>query len=197
MNAAVAGCKADLRRRLRQQAAAVPAARWQEWSRLACDLLRSRPEWAGATQVLLYYPLQRELDLRPVLREALSSGRTVALPRYRPSQNDYEAAAIAHEERDLQPGWSGIPEPRPTCPAVPLNQLDLVLVPGVGFDSDGRRLGRGKGFYDRLLATVRGIRCGVAVDWQLVDVIPTQPHDEPVNCILMPTRWIACRPRAV
>jgi 5-formyltetrahydrofolate cyclo-ligase len=66
----------------------------------------------------------------------------------------------------------------------------LVLVPGVAFDSHGRRLGRGKGFYDQLLAFVRGTKCGVAFDEQIVPEIPIEPHDVRLNCILTPTRWI-------
>jgi 5-formyltetrahydrofolate cyclo-ligase len=64
------------------------------------------------------------------------------------------------------------------------------LVPGVAFDLHGRRLGRGKGFYDRLLADVRGKTCGVAFDEQIVREVPVEPHDSDVNCILTPTRWI-------
>ena len=73
---------------------------------------------------------------------------------------------------------------------MPLNRLDFVLVPGIAFDLQGRRLGRGKGYYDRLLAEVRGKTCGVAFDEQIVDEIPVEPHDIHVNCILTPTRWI-------
>ncbi|HLP77584.1 MAG TPA: 5-formyltetrahydrofolate cyclo-ligase, partial [Candidatus Paceibacterota bacterium] len=81
------------------------------------------------------------------------------------------------------------------CAPVSLNQLDLVLVPGVAFDACGRRLGRGKGFYDRLLADTRGIKCGVAFDEQIVTGIPVEPHDVLVDCILTPTRWIDCDSR--
>ncbi|MBP9903534.1 MAG: 5-formyltetrahydrofolate cyclo-ligase, partial [Verrucomicrobia bacterium] len=72
----------------------------------------------------------------------------------------------------------------------PLNRLDLVLVPGVAFDPRGGRLGRGQGYYDRLLAGVRGTKCGVAFDEQIVDAVPVGPLDIRLNCILTPTRWI-------
>ena len=73
---------------------------------------------------------------------------------------------------DLEPGQFGVLEPRAACPAVPLNALDLILVPGVGFAPDGRRLGRGKGYYDRLLAGFQGTKCGIAFDWQVAMEIP-------------------------
>ncbi|HOB99685.1 MAG TPA: 5-formyltetrahydrofolate cyclo-ligase [Verrucomicrobiota bacterium] len=189
--------KASLRRQIRARNAEVRGEARGEMSRLACGVLRGRPEWNRAKCVLLYYPLPDELDLRPVLREALAAGRVVALPRYQADRGEYEAAVIQDEGRDLRPGWAGIPEPGPSCPSVALNRLDLVLVPGLGFDRSGRRLGRGKGFYDRLLVSVHGIRCGVAGEWQVLGAVPAEPHDEPVDCILTPMRWICCRPRTV
>ena len=131
------------------------------------------------------------------MREALAAGRLVALPRFCQATGKYEAARIEVEGRDLETGRFGIREPRPTCAPVALNQLDLVLVPGVAFAPDGRRLGRGRGYYDRLLSTVRGVRCGVAAEWQVIPALPALPHDEWVDCILTPLRWIACRQRAV
>jgi 5-formyltetrahydrofolate cyclo-ligase len=68
--------------------------------------------------------------------------------------------------------------------------LDLVLAPGVAFDLQGHRLGRGKGFYDRLLADVRGVKCGVAFDEQIVDAVPVGPLDVGVDCLVTPTRWL-------
>jgi 5-formyltetrahydrofolate cyclo-ligase len=76
------------------------------------------------------------------------------------------------------------------CLAQPVNKLDLVLVPGVAFDLHGRRLGRGKGFYDQLLATVRGTTIGAAFEQQVVREVPVEPHDVYLNCILTPTRWL-------
>ena len=68
-------------------------------------------------------------------------------------------------------------------------RLDLVLVPGVAFDLHGRRLGRGRGYYDRLLSQVGGRTCGVAFDEQVVSEVPVEAHDVLLNCILTPTRW--------
>ena len=76
------------------------------------------------------------------------------------------------------------------CARFPLKHLDLALVPGVGFDVTGHRLGRGRGFYDRLLAEFSGIKCGVAFDHQFVAQIPAEKHDVRMNCILTPTRWL-------
>jgi 5-formyltetrahydrofolate cyclo-ligase len=66
----------------------------------------------------------------------------------------------------------------------------LILVPGVAFDLQGNRLGRGKGFYDRLLAEIRGVKCGVAFEEQIVDEIPVGSHDAAMDFIVTPSRVI-------
>jgi len=65
----------------------------------------------------------------------------------------------------------------------------LILIPGIAFDLHGRRLGRGKGFYDRLLTEIRGVKCGIAFDEQIVEKIPVEPHDVRMDFILTPTRF--------
>ena len=93
-------------------------------------------------------------------------------------------------ETDIATGKFGISEPRPECETIPLDQFDLVLVPGLAFDPGGNRLGRGRGFYDRILAAASGVKCGVAYDFQLLEKIPVEPHDAPVNFIFTPTRCV-------
>ena len=152
--------------------------------------LAARPEWARASSVLLFAPLLDELDVWLLAELALTAGKRVALPAFVPSTSSYAARQIVDPVRDVIVGKFGVREPATTCVDVPLNQLDLVLVPGVAFDARGGRIGRGKGFYDRLLAGVRGTKCGVAFDEQLVDAVPVGPNDIRLNCILTPTRWI-------
>lgn len=152
--------------------------------------LASRPEWARAGSVLLFAPLRDELDVWPLVELALAAGKTVALPSFDSESGDYVARQIVDVTADVLPGRFGVREPRGELQKVSLNQLDFALVPGLAFDARGGRLGRGKGFYDRLLANVRGTKCGVAFDGQLVDAVPVAPHDIRLNCILTPTRWI-------
>jgi 5-formyltetrahydrofolate cyclo-ligase len=126
-----------------------------------------------------------------LLEEAWTSGKRVALPRYDIHTSAYVACVVANHD-EIRIGSFGVLEPIAGCPVVPLNQLDFILVPGVAFDLVGRRLGRGKGFYDRLLAEVRGHKCGVAFDAQIVAEVPEEPHDIRVDSILTPTRWHLC-----
>jgi 5-formyltetrahydrofolate cyclo-ligase len=154
-------------------------------------LLLLRPEWKRARTVMGYLSLADELDVSPVLSDALAHAKKVALPRYLPARGVYGAAEFRGE--GLIPKQFGIREPSMDAPEVPLKQLDFVLVPGVAFDRSGKRLGRGKGFYDRLLAEVSGAKCGVALDDQILDQLPFEPHDIIMDFIVTPTRWIDVR----
>jgi 5-formyltetrahydrofolate cyclo-ligase len=87
-------------------------------------------------------------------------------------------------------GKFGVSEPLAECEPIPLDRFDLVLVPGVAFDVGGNRLGRGRGFYDRILAAASGVKCGVAYDFQLLDKIPAEAHDARVNFIFTPRRCV-------
>ncbi len=147
--------------------------------------------------VLFYAPLPEELDVWQLATKTLAAGKMVALPRFDSAKGTYVACRIQNLTSDLESGRFGIREPKANCPKLALNELDLVLVPGVAFDLQGRRLGRGKGYYDRLLATMRGVTCGIAFDQQILSEIPVEPHDLIVNCILTPTRWIEPKQRAV
>jgi 5-formyltetrahydrofolate cyclo-ligase len=178
----------------------------------ARQLLERQGFWKAAGRILFYAPLSGELDVWPLFEDAVRAGKEAYLPRFvgekplkrfqdgpakAPLKRDvkgngqrYVACAVRDLQKDLKTGQFGIREPVEGRPEIALNRLDFVLVPGIAFDLQGRRLGRGKGYYDRLLAEVRGKTCGVAFDEQIVDEIPVEPHDIHVNCILTPTRWI-------
>jgi len=156
----------------------------------ACARLRQNPIWRRASQILFYAPRADEIDLWPLAQEALAEGKTVVLPRYDSAQRSYVGVQVKNLERDVDVGHFGIREPHTLDCIFPLIQLDLALVPGVAFDVGGCRLGRGKGYYDRLLATVRGTKCGVAWDFQIQARIPAEFHDLKLQCILTPTRWL-------
>ena len=183
---AKASLRAEIRARVKSLSPVVHSGKSVE----LCARLRTRPLWEKAGAVLMFAPLADEPDIWPLLDEALLLGKTVALPSFVPGTNTYTARRIIDPTCDLVVGKFGIREAAELSPEMALNQLDLVLVPGIAFDPHGNRLGRGKGFYDRLLAGVRGTKCGVAFDEQLVDAVPIGPLDIPLNCILTPTRWI-------
>lgn len=87
-------------------------------------------------------------------------------------QQDFEAQA-----------W-GIQEPKKACPETLVRDLDGLIIPLVGFDNQGNRLGWGKGYYDRALQGFRGVKLGVAYALQEVDVLPVEDHDEPLTAVI-------------
>jgi 5-formyltetrahydrofolate cyclo-ligase len=189
MSPSIGEQKAALRRRVRDVLRRLtPAARLAASDR-ACSRLLQERIWRDAQTVLLYSPLPDELDVKPLWREALTVGKVLSLPRFDAGRQHYLASRVLDFDEDLRPGEFGITEPKARCAEVPLKRLDFVLAPGVAFAWDGRRLGRGKGIYDRLLSSAGGLKCGIAFDEQIVEDIPIEKHDIRLDYILTPTRW--------
>lgn len=188
--------KVMLRRELRARLRTLDAAELVHAGEGLRERLVQQPEWLRAGAVMLFASMPEEPDLWPLAERALAEGRRLVFPRYDRAAGVYGAAEVRDLAQDVQVGSFGIREPGPTCPAWSLNQLDLVLVPGLGFDREGHRLGRGRGFYDRMLSSRRGTACGVAMDWQILPAIPVEPHDQHVDCIVTPSRWLAVTRRS-
>jgi 5-formyltetrahydrofolate cyclo-ligase len=192
--AELAARKRALRREMRARWRALSPAERAADSAALRERLRATPTWRAAETVLFFAPLPDEPDLWPLLEEALREGRRVALPRFRADDDRFEPVEVRDPARDLNPGAFGIREPGPASPLLPPNRLDLTLVPGLAFGEDGKRLGRGRGYYDRLLPMLGGVFCGVAMDWQVWPSVPAGPLDQLVNEIVTPTRWLPARP---
>lgn len=184
--------KTSLRARVQSTVAKIEPEEKAAASAAAVALLAQRTEWRNARTVLMFAPMPDELDLWPLVELGRTQGKTIALPSYDSTTDCYVCRGISDLERDLIRGYRGIREPSVECPLILGNRLDLTLVPGVAFDLRGCRLGRGKGFYDRILLGVDSLTCGAVFDQRVVDEVPVEPHDIRVNCILTPTRWIDC-----
>jgi len=154
---------------------------------------RLEPQLHSARTILFFAPLPSEIDLWPLLEKSLQAGKTVALPWFDPATQTYLVRRVENLEGDIVTGRFGVREPASSCVEMPPMKFDLVLVPGVAFDVSGNRLGRGKGFYDRLLAKTSGVKCGVGYDFQLLEKIPAEPHDAKVNFIFTPSRGVRRR----
>lgn len=147
-----------------------------------------------ARTVLLTLPFRSEWNAMLVVERALAAGKIVAAPRVDAPARMLRAYRIEDLARDVETGYRGIPEPRATCPEIALGSVDWVLVPGVAFDARGRRLGYGGGFYDRLLPGAAGSapRIAGAFEMQIVDAVPTAPHDVGVDLIVTERRTLSC-----
>lgn len=125
---------------------------------------------------MLYQPIGREMPVSRLVEAALAEGKRLALPRC-------ERRGVMHARlwdgaaESLVRSKFGILEPVPSAPVIPPVELDLVVIPGVGFDREGYRLGWGGGFYDRYLPGVGGAKVGIAFGVQIVDRLPREAHD--------------------
>lgn len=170
--------KQQLRERMREEARGRSANERAEYSTQICDRIIRLDLWQNAKSVLLFVPTTYEPDISPLMNE----GKRVSLPRFNETLGRYEPREMVGE---LVPGQFGILEPSDGCPVT--TALDLVLAPGVAFALDGSRLGRGKGYYDRLLAQLEAVKIGVCFDWQVVPAIPRDTHDVLMDHIVTPT----------
>lgn len=156
--------------------------------------VREEPSLFPAHAVLIYLPMPGELDISPIARKAWRAGKIVAAPRLNRADRSITPVRIRNFDADLVPvqGIRGLREPRLGLEEVPVDNLDLVLVPGLAFDRLGHRLGRGAGYYDRFLPRLSAHTkvVGVCHDHQIIDRVPTEPHDVRVHAILTPTTYL-------
>lgn len=185
MNLDIEKQKSALRTKMRAALADVSPTVRMAASIELCDRLKT--QMPSAHTILFYAPLADELDVWPLLEESIALGVTCALPFFDAAKNIYGARHIQKPATEIITGKFGVREPSSICAEIPLEQFNLVLVPGMAFDLQGNRLGRGRGFYDRLLAGVSGIKCGVCYDGQLWPEIPTETHDAKVDFIVTPS----------
>jgi 5-formyltetrahydrofolate cyclo-ligase len=186
--------KTELRRAMRARLIDLPPGVRKAASAEVCRRLEGEEFWRRARSVLLVAPRSDEIDLWPLVATALAGHKRVFLPAYEPASGAYQAREIRDPVADLTVGPFGILEPKPGCPGVTAMPLDLVVVPGLAFDPRGWRLGRGKGFYDRMLESVSAVTCGVAFDEQIVPAVPVEPHDVQLSFVLTPAHRIVGRP---
>lgn len=138
----------------------------------------------GRAAVAVYLASPDEIDLSPFIREMLRRGVKVAAPRW--NGETYELAKLVGlGEGDLRRGPMNILEPAQPD-VVPPSQVAVWVVPGLAFTPDGRRIGYGGGWYDRLLsgASAQSVKIGVAYDFQVVPDIPLEQHDVPLDRVI-------------
>ena len=122
-----------------------------------------------------------------MIKRAIDQGKRVSLPKTIQEERKLVPIQITSLEDDLEKGLYGILQPKElTNNSIPLEDIDTVIVPGVAFDHDHNRLGRGGGYYDRFLKEIpTGIpSIGLAFDFQIVDFLPISEHDVPVSKVL-------------
>lgn len=179
--------KEDIRRRIKAQKSLLSAAEKAEAAASVFDVLERSAAFLMAENILLYHSLPDELSTREFI-DRWHSRKHFFLPRV----NGVNLEILPYDRSRLSLGAFHIEEPQGDD-TTPVDAIEMVVVPAVAYDRNGNRVGRGKGFYDRLLADTRATKVGVAYDFQLVDEIDTDPHDVKVDMVITESRVITIR----
>jgi 5-formyltetrahydrofolate cyclo-ligase len=149
-------------------------------------------EFANAKVLALYAPIHNEVNTAEVFTAALASSKTVLYPALHDERLVFRRVITLE---GLRKGAFGIPEPDSLCAAQDPREADIVILPGVAFDMKGRRIGYGKGYYDKTLHSLegRGKLVGFCYDFQLVDIITDEPHDVKMDLLITEKRVICPR----
>lgn len=144
-----------------------------------------------AERILMYHSLPDELSTHAFLSKWASKKRF-----YLPRVNGVSLDILPYDESRLELGSFHIEEPTGND-VVNIDEIELVVVPAMAYDRKGRRLGRGKGFYDRLLSSSKATKVGVGYEFQLVEEIPTEPHDINMDIVITQQATILIRNASV
>lgn len=186
--------KRSLRREIRARLEALPPSRFAEAGLAIRDALRGLESYRAAKVVLAFLPMPHEIDTVPLVDSVLSEGKVVGVPRIEGERLAF--VPLDRAWRDWPRDRFGIPEPPADAPELRLDELamgpTLVLAPGLAFDRAGGRLGRGKGFYDRFLASLDAMSprpgavtvFGACLEEQLIEAVPLDERDRRVDAVI-------------
>lgn len=181
--------KAMLRKSLLARRLAFPASDKSVADAAIQATFLAMPEYSAAASVALYCASNNEVSTEQLIAQALSAGKELFLPAVEGSAMIFRRITSVH---DLVNGRFGIKQPSTGCAATDPATIDLIVVPGVGFDLAGQRIGYGKGYYDRTLHRLEGGGKLIAFcyELQLVDSLAGEQHDVNMDRIITERRII-------
>jgi 5-formyltetrahydrofolate cyclo-ligase len=183
--------KVKLREQMREKLAMLTAAEARARSATVWERLTALPQFANATSLLIYISRGNEIATHGLIQQLLAMGKRVCVPSFDHARQQYVASELRDFETELATGKYGILEPRPEfVRSMAAAKLEALVVPGLAFDATGNRLGRGLGFFDRLLRGAQGARIALAYDFQILKTVPAQSHDQRVDFLITETRLI-------
>ena len=181
--------KPSLRMQLQAYLAGLDAGTVRQHSLAVAQRLATVPAFTTAQTLAVFVSFGKEIETHAVIRQLLARGRQICVPAFHAGK--YVAAAIEDFDQNLVAGKLGILEPK-QLHHVPVTRPDVWLVPGLAFDRRGNRLGRGKGYFDALLQHATGVKIALAHDFQLLDEVPTEPHDIHMDLIVTEKQVVHC-----
>ncbi len=183
--------KGQIRRRMLRERLALSPLEVQEHGATVRNLLQKTDVYRSAQCLGCYVSVKNEVDTRGLIRAALQERKRVGVPVTRTAGEMIHRAirSIA----DLRPAGFGLLEPPGEGSLeIPPDAFDLIVVPGLAFDRRGNRIGFGAGYYDRFLVRTPALRVALAYDFQVLEHLPTDPHDTPVDFLITEAGVHAC-----
>jgi 5-formyltetrahydrofolate cyclo-ligase len=189
MTSPIAQLKAECRQKARADLAAMDSTTRDAHSRSIVAAIQGWDGWRRARTVMGFLSLPEEPHLRELFEAGVRDRKRLAFPRADWATNEMDPALVRDFDREVVSARHGIREPAAACEAADLAKIDLVLVPGLAFDPQGHRLGRGGGFYDRFLARteLRATLVGICFEVQIAKEIPVETRDIPVEFLATET----------
>lgn len=171
--------KEEIRNRIKSRKSLLSPAEKAQAAATVFNLLELSAAFTLAENILMYHSLPDELSTREFL-DRWASRKNFFLPRV----NGVNLDILPYDRSRMAMGAFHIEEPQGDD-TVDFSKIELVVVPAIAYDRRGNRVGRGKGFYDRLLASTKATKVGVGYDFQLLDEeIPAEPHDVAVDMVI-------------
>lgn len=194
----VSTAKQRLRDRLRMQRRALPYAEVVERSRRISRALGASAIFRDAHRAVLYSPTENEVGTEAIWQHARQQDKRVYYPRLTAGRQEIEFV-LRSEGQPLVPGAFDIPVPQGDELLAGVTAADIVVTPAVAFDRAGRRLGRGRGYYDRAFRSVLAgaLRIGVAYAFQIIDEVPSDIRDERVDYVVTEVGCLECTPKSL
>lgn len=158
-------------------------------SEMLCQKIYTLPAYQNTDCILAYFPIRNEVSLLPLIKDAVSKGKRVYLPKVAGERMIF---LRCQSQQDVAKGYMGIYEPVTTEAWSPeYTDKTIALLPGLAFDASGNRLGYGGGFYDRFLTENQVLNIGICYDFQILsEPVPTEPFDITLQYIVSEKRII-------
>lgn len=179
--------KKELRKKLKDHRNSLSCDERKRYSDEICNLILQSREYKDCKTVLSYFPINNEVDIVSVLNDSILSGKVLALPKVVGNEIEFYRVCSLN---NLVASNMGIPEP---CESEELlTQFDnsICIVPALGIDKYGYRIGYGGGYYDRFLKSYTGISIGVVYPTLYISSIPVEVHDIKLNMSVIPEKGI-------
>lgn len=158
------------------------------------EILFATNEFVNSQNILFYVSYDNEVETHNMIKESIDNEKTVCVPFVK--KNEHMIIPIKIENwNDLEIGSYNILEPKQNkFKKFPLEEIELIIVPGIGFDTHGNRIGHGMGYYDRLLKDANNcFKIGLGFQCQIVDYIPADPHDVRIDMVITEKELINCK----